>query len=99
MNRLGAFARVPFLDGAVVLQPWVTTGPGAFGNLPQKGSSVFLLERLAGHDRARPPFFAIEGGLHEFVAHADGQVLVLVHHTAIGITIVRAVISLLDQGP
>src|SRR5262249_46290814 len=31
VDRFGAFARVPFLNGAVVLQAGITANPGAFG--------------------------------------------------------------------
>ena len=36
MNRLGAFAGVPFLDRAVVLQAGVAANPGAFGDFVQQ---------------------------------------------------------------
>ena len=41
----------------------------------------------------------VQGGLHELVADAHGEVLVLVHHAAVGVAVVRAVVALLDQRP
>src|SRR5262245_23084390 len=32
MNRFGAFAGMPFLNGAVILKAWVAADPGAFGD-------------------------------------------------------------------
>src|SRR5437867_2169086 len=43
MNRLGAFARVPFLDCAIVLQAGVAADPGAFGDLIEESAGVFFL--------------------------------------------------------
>ena len=43
VNRLGAFAGVPFLDGAVVLQARVAADPGALGDLVQQRAGVLLL--------------------------------------------------------
>ena len=100
VDRLGAFAGVPLLDGAVVLQAGVAASPGAFGDLVQQGgwrpSSGAACRSVT---RARPPFLALDGGLHELIADAHGEVFVLVHDAAVGIAVVGAVVALLDQRP
>ena len=98
MNRLGAFAGVPFLNGAVILQAGVAAGPGAFRDFVEQSGGV-LLCKGGRRDRAGPPFLASQGGLHEFIADPHGKVFVLVHDAAIGVAIVGAVVTLLDQGP
>src|SRR6266511_4460375 len=99
VDRLGAFAGVPFLNGPVVLEARIAADPRAFSNLVQQGRSVLLLEWLTGRDRACPPFLAAKRRLHDFVAHADGQVFVLVHDAAVGVAVVGTVVALLDQRP
>ena len=99
VNRLGALAGVPFLDGAVVLQARVAADPGALGDLVQQRAGVLLLERLPGRDGACPPFLAFLGGLHERVADTHRKILVLVHHAAVGVAVVGAVVALLDERP
>jgi len=96
MDRLGAFAGVPLLNGPVVLQPRVTADPGALGDLLQQQAGVLFLQRLAGGDAARPPFPPRFGGFHERVADAHGKILILVHHAAVSVAIVGPVISLLN---
>src|SRR6185312_12918364 len=61
VNRLGAFARVPFMDGAVVLHAGIAADPRAFRDLVQERARVFLLQRLVGLHGTRPPFLAIYG--------------------------------------
>ncbi len=99
MDRLSAFAGVPLLNGPVVLQAGVAADPRSLGNLRQERCGILLLERLAGGDGSGPPFLTDQRGFHELVAHADGEVLVLVHDAAVSVAIVRAVIPLLDERP
>ncbi len=99
MNRLGAFACVPFLDRAVVLHAGVAANPCAFGDFVEQFRGVLLFERLAGGDGARPPFPARKRGFHEFVAGAHGQIFVLIHHAAVGVAVVGTVVTLLDERP
>ena len=42
MNRLGAFAGVPFLNGAVVLHAGIAADPGALGDFVQQRVRVLL---------------------------------------------------------
>ncbi len=99
MNRLGAFARVPFLDGPIVLQAGVAAQPGAFGDFAQQRGGVFLFQRLARGDGPRPPFLALQRGAHEVVAGAHGKVFILVHDAAVGLAVVGAVVALLNERP
>src|SRR5258706_12540383 len=99
MNGLGAFARVPFLNRAVVLESGITASPGAFGDLLQQRVGVLLLKRLAAGDRTGPPVPALDGRLHELVADAHRKIFVLVHDAAIGLAVIGAVIALFDQRP
>src|SRR5213076_787980 len=55
--------------------------------------------RLAVRHPARPPFAPFQRRLHEFVAYAHAHVFVLIHHRAVSVAVVAAVISLLDQRP
>ena len=48
---------------------------------------------------SRPPFAFFHGGVHELVADPHAQVLVLIHDRAIGVAVVTAVVSLLDERP
>ena len=72
MNRLRAFAGMPFLDRAVVLQTRVAADPRPLSDFVQQCAGVLLLEWLAGGDRPRPPFLPLLRGLHEGVADAHG---------------------------
>ena len=47
VNRLGAFAGVPLLDGAVVLQAGIAAGPGAVGNFMEQLGGILLFQRGA----------------------------------------------------
>ena len=99
VNRLGAFAGVPFLDRAVVLHARVAANVRAFGNFVEQHAGALLLQRLAVFDGARPPFLAGQRRLKKFVAGADGKIFVLIHHAAIGVAVVRTVVALFDQAP
>ena len=95
----GALAGVPLVDGGVELHAGVAADPGALGDLAQQGAGILLLAGLVVGDAARPPLAALEGGVHELVAGAHGQVLVLVHDRGVGLAVVAAVVALVDQGP
>src|ERR1051326_9374462 len=99
MNRLGAFARVPFLNRPVVLQAGIAANPSAFGDLGQERAGILLLQWLPGGYRTGPPFPVLDRRLHELIADTHGMILVLVHYASIGIPIVGAIVSLLDQRP
>src|SRR3954469_5879108 len=99
MNRFGPFARVPLLDRAVVLHAGIAANPGSFRNFVQQRGGVFLFQRFAAGDSARPPFFARKRGVHEFIRSAHGKIFVLIHHAAVSIAVVGAVVALLDQRP
>ena len=99
VNRLGALAGVPFLDRAVVLHARVAANPRALGDFVEQFRGVLLFERLAGGDGTRPPFLAGERRLHEFITGAHGKVFVLIHHTAVGVAVVGAIVALFNQCP
>jgi len=99
VNRFGPLAGVPFLDRPVVLQARIAADPGALGHLVQQPIRILAFEHLAGRDRAGAPLAPLEGGLHERVAHPDGEVLVLVHDRAVGVAVERPVVALLDERP
>ena len=99
VDRLGAFARVPLLDRAVVLDARVAADVRAFGDFVEQHAGVLFLERLVAFDGFRPPFLASKRGFKKFVTGAHGKIFVLIHHTTIGIAVVRTVVTLFDQCP
>ena len=46
-----------------------------------------------------PVLPVLDGRVHELVAGADGEILVLVHDRAVGLAVVGAVVALLDERP
>ena len=99
MDRLGALASMPFLDGTVVLQTRIAANPGALGDLVEHSRGVLLLEGLTGHGGECPPLLAVDGRLHEGVRNTHREVLVLIHHRTVSLTVERAIVALLDEGP
>ena len=71
----------------------------AFGNLAEEIRSVFFFQRLAGGDGASPPRPAFKSSLHEIVADANGEILILIHDAPVSIPVVGTVISGVDQSP
>ena len=99
VDRRSSLASMPMLDGRVELKAGIAAKMRALGNLPQKLRSVFFLQRLAGSDGASPPRMAAKGGLHELVADANGEILILIHDAPVSIPVVGTVISGVDQSP
>src|SRR4051812_19984882 len=99
MNWLSALAGMPFLDGTVELQTRVATDVGAFSDFVQERGCIFLLQGFAAGHGACPPFLAVHGSLHEFVADANGKVFVLIHDAAVSLAVKRAIIALLHESP
>ena len=99
MNRLGALAGVPFLNGSVELQARIAADVGALSDFVEERRRIFLLQRFATRDGACPPFLAVHRSLHEFVADANGKVLVLIHDAAVSLAVKRAVVALLHESP
>src|SRR5687767_12613532 len=99
MDWLGAFAGVPFLNGAVVLYSRIAADPGAGRDFVEESIRVFLFQRLVAGDRFRPPFFASERGFHEFIRGAHGKIFVLIHDAAVGFAVVGTIVTLLNQRP
>ncbi len=94
-----SLAGVPGVDGGIELHAGVAAGPGAERDLAQQLAGVLFLAWLAISDAACPPVAAFHRGFHEFVACPDGKIFILEHHRAIGVAVVTAVISLLDERP
>ena len=100
VDRLGAFAGVPFLDGAVVLHAGIAADPGAFGDLVAAACAAsFFSSGLPVVTERVHHSCAVQGGFHELVADADGEVFVLIHDAAVGIAVVGAIVALLDERP
>ena len=59
----------------------------------------FVSHGLPSVHAARPPFVAFDRRVHEFVAHPHAEIFVLVHDRAVGVAVVTAVVTLLDQRP
>ena len=81
------------------MQTRIAANPSAFCDLVQQGAGILFLERLASGHRTRPPFPPVGRRLHEFVAHPDGEIFILIHDAAVSIAVVRSVITLFDQRP
>ena len=99
MDRLSALACVPLLNRAVVLHAGITAHPGALGDFIEQIAGILLFKFVAGSHGAGPPVSPVERGLHELITHSHGEVLVLVHHAPVGVAVVGAVVTLLDQSP
>ena len=80
---------MPFVDGRIVLNPWITAVPGAFRHSLKH---VFGLVgwrfgiALIAHP-ASLPNFVVCNRLHEFVGDSHRQVSVLEHHRRIGFAV------------
>ena len=94
-----SFAGMPFVNRGVELHPGIAADMGAFGDFAQKRARILVLAGRAVAHPARPPFAVLDCGVHEFVAHAHAQVFVLIHDRAVGVAVVAAVVTLLDQRP
>ena len=95
----GAFAGVPFVNGGIELHPGIAADVCALGDFSQKRACLFALARPSVRYAARPPFVCFQRCVHEFVAYAHTQIFVLIHDRAVGVTVVTAVVTLLDQRP
>ena len=93
-------AGVPVVDGGFVLDAGVTAVPGALGDLAHHVAGVVLGAGAAVvGDEAGAPLIALEDGLHEVVADADGEVGVLEHDGRVGFAVeVGFVLAALDEG-
>ena len=94
-----SFAGMPFVNGGIELHPGVTADMRAFRDFPQQACAHPSLAAAFRPHPPRPPFAAFHRGVHELVTHAHRQVLVLIHDRAIGVAVVAAVVTLLDQRP
>ena len=90
---------MPFVDGGVELHAGVAADVGALGDFSQQLAGILFLAGIAIADALGPPIAALDGSLHELVAGAHREVFVLIHHRAIGVAVVAAVIALLDECP
>ena len=99
VDRPRVLAGVPFVDGGFVLHAGVAAVPGALGHFLQEEVRVVFGAGLRGiGDPVRPPGLAIDDGLHELVADADGEVRVLEHDRAVGFAVeVGFVFAAVDQ--
>src|SRR6266568_2738358 len=77
----------------------IVADPCAFGDFAQQRARVFLLASLAVGYAARPPFAPLLCCFHEFVAHANAHVFVLIHYRSVRVAVVAAVIALFDERP
>ncbi|CAM5243549.1 hypothetical protein SVIOM342S_06632 [Streptomyces violaceorubidus] len=78
VDAAGLRAGVPGVDGVVVLDAGVGTGPGGLGHLAEERLGVDLLDDLARHAGRQTELAAVLHGLHERVVHPDRVVGVLV---------------------
>ena len=87
VDRRGGLARVPALDGVLILETGIAADVCALGNRHQHVSRLHGLDGLAVRNGAKLiPGFVL-GGLHESVVHAHGLVHILERHTAVGRTV------------
>ena len=90
---------MPFVDRGIELHPRITADMRSFSDLAQQRPGIFAFAWFSVAHATRPPLSAFERCIHELVAHPDAQVFVLIHHRAVGVAIVAAVVTLLDQCP
>ncbi len=95
----GAFAGVPLVDGVVELHAGVATDVGALGDFIEQVGGVFFFARFAIGHALSVKFAAFDGGIHEGVAGADGEVFVLVFDGAVGVAVEGGIVAFFDEGP
>ena len=97
VDARGALARVPAVDGGVVLHAGVAAVPGGIGHALEEVARAEFFHGLAVVDVAGPPVAVVFDGLHEFVAHPHGVIGVLEKHGAVGFAVNRTVVALFDE--
>ena len=94
-----AFAGVPFVNRGIELHSRIAADMRSFGDFAQQRASIFAFARLPIEHPTRPPLAAFQSRFHKFVAHPYADIFVLIHHRAVGVAVVTAIIALLDQRP
>ena len=95
----GALAGVPLVNRGVELHARIAADVRALGDFAEQSARILFLARLAVGHALRPPLAACDGGIHEVVAHAHREVLVLEHHRAVRVAVERSIVAHLDQRP
>ena len=99
VDGVRGLARVPLLDGVLVLRARVAADPRALGDKVEQRRRVDRLDGLARRDGPEVVADALVGGLHEGVVQADRLVDVLEGDRAVGGPVEGAVVALLDERP
>ncbi len=84
---------MPFVDGAVVLQPRVGTGPGRKRNLIPEVGCVNRLHHFAGDTAGQVPVLTTLDLAEEVVGHAHGVVRVLTGNGQVGVAVPIGVVG------
>src|SRR3981081_2140514 len=90
---------MPLVNRRIELHAGIAANMGSLRYFSEQRPSFLLFTRLPGRDTARPPFLIFNRRLHEIIARSNGKFFILIHERAIGIAIVAAIVSLLDQRP
>ena len=77
VDARGVLARVPAVDGGVVLHAGVAALPGSFGDVVHDVAGAVLLDGSAVLDGPGEEGVVVEDGVHELVGDTDGVVGVL----------------------
>ena len=93
VDAAGLRTGVPLVDGAVVLQTRISTGPGRKGNLIPEVSRLYGLKRLARRPCSQIPGLAALNLAEELVGHADGVVGVLTRYRQVSVAVPVGVVG------
>ena len=93
VDPTGLRTGVPLVDGAIVLQTRVCTGPGRKRNLIPEVGCVDRLHHLAGDAAGQVPVLATLDLAEEVVGHAHGVVRVLTRNGQVGVAVPIGVVG------
>src|SRR5438045_5557112 len=94
-----SFAGMPFVYGGIELHPGIAADVSSFRDFAEQCPRIFSFAWRTVTDPPGPPFPVFQRRVHEVVAHPHAQIFILIHDRAIGVAVVTAVVSLLDQRP
>ncbi len=101
MDRRRAGARVPIVDCRMELDTGIAAEPCRVGNLFHQIACPEFFHRHTAFYGFGPKFFIFQNGFHEFIAHSNGVIGVLIKNRIVRASghIEAAVIARIDERP